>query len=424
MHFLDTSLRNSIWIMTGYNNIKLSFTGDILCYSSQNKKYRENRTDSYNFSPMFASIKDVLCKSDYVCGSLETPIAGKELKYTSSALSFNTPSAFLKTLKDVGVGILTTANNHCLDRGVEGLKRTICELDNINIDHTGTFLSPNEPHYFIKEINGVKFAYISYTYGTNSMSNGCILKDSLKYMVNLTRKQEETIKRPIAKRILLQLFNILIPKAIKHKIHPDVLSHTIIDCVNETEIASIDNKSYLDSMVKTIKEAKQNSDFTVFCLHSGGQFNNVVGKYTESIVKLLVENEVDAVICNHTHSVLQAKFYKNTFVAYSLGNFCFTPNEGYYINGVHADYSVLLNLNIQDKRIKNITFSILKSIVKDSGRTEVHLLNELYENETDVGLKEMLRKDCLSVLRRFCGKNISTSVRAEYDLQELLSLSE
>ena len=106
--------------------IKLSFVGDLeVTYKVNNEaKIKGN----YDF--LFENLKKELRNTDYLVGNLETPIAGKKLGYTNELYCFNTPEEFLKTLKKYNFKLLTTANNHCLDRGVKGLKKT---LENKNV---------------------------------------------------------------------------------------------------------------------------------------------------------------------------------------------------------------------------------------------------------------------------------------------------
>ena len=107
--------------------IKLTFVGDIMSEKIQNElSYIDGK---YDYSNMFdKGVMEFFEKSDYVVGNLETPIAGEKLKYSYKEYSFNTPENFLKTLKTIGIDCVTTANNHCLDRGVTGLKNTIDAL--------------------------------------------------------------------------------------------------------------------------------------------------------------------------------------------------------------------------------------------------------------------------------------------------------
>lgn len=52
---------------------------------------------------------------------------------------------------------MTTANNHCLDRGIHGLGKTIEALDRYNIKHVGTYNKENRG--FIESINGMKIGF-------------------------------------------------------------------------------------------------------------------------------------------------------------------------------------------------------------------------------------------------------------------------
>ena len=151
--------------------VKISFGGDIMCSKDQSLAvYR--KYGKYNYQDYFEGLKPLFDDSDYVLANLETPISDIQ-DYTCSSISFNTRSSILKSIKDCGISFLSTANNHCLDRGVEGIEETIKNLNNYGIDHSGTFLFKNESErFFIKDIKGIKFAFICCTYGTNSEHKG------------------------------------------------------------------------------------------------------------------------------------------------------------------------------------------------------------------------------------------------------------
>ena len=57
--------------------MKLTFTGDILIYKSQDKHCRTSN-GKYNYKPIFEQVKPLLDNSDYVIGSFETTTAGKK----------------------------------------------------------------------------------------------------------------------------------------------------------------------------------------------------------------------------------------------------------------------------------------------------------------------------------------------------------
>ena len=98
-------------------------------------------------------------------------------------------------MKSSGIDFVTTANNHCLDQGIEGLKRTIRVLDSNSVEHTGTY-TDQKSHDACKIvlINNIKIAILSYTYGTNESNTGVILNQDTDYYVGLLREQKDAAK--------------------------------------------------------------------------------------------------------------------------------------------------------------------------------------------------------------------------------------
>lgn len=357
------------------DKFRISFTGDILVYECQNKISKVD-SDKYDYTEYLKDAKPLFKDSSYVVGSLETPIAGKIAGYTKDDTNFNTPDGILDTLKMIGVDMLTTGNNHALDRGKSGLKRTCKILDEYGFDHTGTASTNSGKPYFIKNLHGVRIAFLSYTYGTNSSENECMLAAGEEYMINLTRRQDPVPQRSIIKAILRSLF-LKLPKIVRNGLRPEAKHSIISDCVSEREINAEYNRPYVEAMLKSIAEAKAESDIVVFCLHSGGQFNSIVSGYTRWLIDLIVATGVDAVVTNHTHTPLAVEQQKNgCVVAYSLGNFAFTPGVGYYVDGVNADYSNILHLEVDARKKKICGFSIkqAKSIRLDDGSAKVTIL--------------------------------------------------
>lgn len=103
------------------------------------------------------NIVKYLENSDYVVGNLEVPLGGEKSKYTYNPYLFNAPDKFALDLKTAGFSMLITANNHCLDRGIKGLYRTIDVLDKYNINHAGTYkTNKNRDDIFIKDIRNTR----------------------------------------------------------------------------------------------------------------------------------------------------------------------------------------------------------------------------------------------------------------------------
>lgn len=167
-------------VQTEDKSFTLTALGDILCHNTQYWDAHNTSTDEYDFSYVFEDIKKYTENSDITIANLETSFAGKERGY-SNYPTFNSPDSLATALKDIGIDIITTAGNHCLDMGFSGLSKTIDVLDKNNIEHLGTYKTEEEQNKtFIKEINGLKVAFIDYTYGTN----GIPVPEGKKYCVN------------------------------------------------------------------------------------------------------------------------------------------------------------------------------------------------------------------------------------------------
>ena len=111
-------------------SIKVSVIGDIMCHNSQYMDAYDSSSGEYDFSYVFEDIKQYIKTADLAIGNLETTFAGPERGYTSYP-TFNTPEALASNLKDLGIDVVSTANNHSLDKGYSGLSSTIDYLDDV-----------------------------------------------------------------------------------------------------------------------------------------------------------------------------------------------------------------------------------------------------------------------------------------------------
>ena len=175
--------QNSIATITSF--------GDTLCHSQIYKSAYNGET--YDFSPIFRNVEKYFKDSTLNIGNCESPMAGKERGY-SGYPCFNAPEDLALDLKELGVDIMTTANNHCLDKGFSGLESTIDFLDEAGISHVGTSRTEVKQNTILfKDLNGIKTAFLAYTYGTN----GIPLPKEKEFCVNLI--DEELIKKHIDK---------------------------------------------------------------------------------------------------------------------------------------------------------------------------------------------------------------------------------
>ena len=107
--------------------VRITAAGDAMCHSTQ-FNYAYVAKDSFNFAPVFDSVKEYFDSSDFVAVNLETVIADTDSDYSGYPV-FNSPEDFLSGLRYAGINHLILANNHILDRGLKGLLGTIKKVD-------------------------------------------------------------------------------------------------------------------------------------------------------------------------------------------------------------------------------------------------------------------------------------------------------
>ena len=326
----------------------VSFTmcaiGDVMCHNTQYWDAYRRETDDYDFSYVYKDIEKYTKQPDITIANLETSFAGKERGY-SNYPTFNSPDELAYSLKDLGVDVLSTAGNHCLDMGFSGLSRTIDVLDKADISHLGTYKTQEErDQILIKYVKGVKIAFIDYTYGTN----GIPLPSDKPYCVNLIDK---------------------------------------------------------DLIKKDIQSAKKlNPDIIVACMHWGTEYRTTANDEQKDLADFLFQNDVDIILGNHPHTLepmekrtitLEDGTTKEGFVIYALGNFICDQNAENTRN------SIILNLSItrhSDGKIsinkaeytpiymyKNPSLSIRRMKLID-----IETAIEKYENGSDTSIGQVL----------------------------------
>jgi hypothetical protein len=140
----------------------------------------------YDFSPSFEFIAPLFRKGDITVADLETAQAGPDVSflgnrgYTGFPL-FNSPQELSVALRDAGVDLLTLGNNHALDRGYDGLMITLDHLRSLGLNTFGAYKSQEERDtLLIVEQDGIKIAFIGYTFSTN----GIPMPEGQEYCLN------------------------------------------------------------------------------------------------------------------------------------------------------------------------------------------------------------------------------------------------
>lgn len=244
---------------------KVSFVGvgDNLIHGSINSSSRLE-DGSYDFTNIYEFVKEDVQNSDLSFINQETPLGGVSLGISGYPM-FNTPIEMVKNLHDVGFDIVNLASNHSLDRYEKGIineRNEFDRFDDMIVD--GVYRSQEEfdtiPVY---EKKGIRFSFLSYTYGTNG-----------------------------------------------------------IEAPNSYNVSYFDESQ----IRKDVKKAKEISDIVIVSAHWGDENSFTPSSYQKKYAQLFADLEVDVVIGTHPHVIqpiewVQGKNGNETLVVYSLGNF-------------------------------------------------------------------------------------------------------
>lgn len=227
----------------------------------------EQEDGSLDYTSLYANIKPEIEKFDIAVIDQETILGGSSFDYTGYPM-FNSPWEIGEAAIDAGFDIFNCATNHTMDMGWQGIEKEIEFFSNhkevvqlgVNADEN----SYDQITYYEK--NGITFAMLNYTYGTN----GIPLPEDKPWCVNLLEKEKVT---------------------------------------------------------KDITEARKHADVVIVFPHWGTENSHDISDYQEEYTKLFSDLGVDIVIGCHPHVIEPVKWVENKetgkkmLVYYSVGNF-------------------------------------------------------------------------------------------------------
>ena len=260
-------------------------TGDIMVHSTQLSGARISGSDEYDFSAFFKETAPYLKNYDLAVANLEVTFGGTEAGAYSGYPAFNIPDSLADVIKNAGFNFLVTANNHCYDTGLSGLKRTARVLKDKGIDFIGTKEVESDKTYAVKEINGIKIGIGNYTYESepeNALSgrkyiNGNLIKEEANSLINS-------------------------------------FAYKRID-------------EFYAQAEKTITAMKKDgAEFIVFYIHWGNEYKLEANTWQKSIAQKLSNLGVDIIVGSHPHVIEPVEYItsedgtNSTVCIYSTGN--------------------------------------------------------------------------------------------------------
>jgi poly-gamma-glutamate capsule biosynthesis protein CapA/YwtB (metallophosphatase superfamily) len=246
--------------------INIIAVGDDLIHGPIYRQAKERGNGSYDFSFAYENIIPYLKDYDFKLINQETPLGGEDLGL-SSYPQFNSPTQLGDYLVKAGFNLISHANNHVLDAGEKGLMRTINYWKTqSNVTMAGVYSNAEEAaNIQIVEKDGVKIAFLAYTYGTNGLS---------------------------------------LPSE----------SPAIINYIDQ------------EKMKAQLAKAEETADITMVMIHWGVEYQQQSNEEQQALAKMMANADVEIIIGSHPHVIQEVETLQQAdggkcICFYSLGNF-------------------------------------------------------------------------------------------------------
>jgi poly-gamma-glutamate capsule biosynthesis protein CapA/YwtB (metallophosphatase superfamily) len=167
---------------TAFTAFTLVATGDLLVHDSVIRQARaDSGGDSYDFRRMLGAAAPIVAQADLAICHMETVYGAAQGPFTGYP-TFKTPPQLADAVKRLGYDSCSTASNHTLDAGTDGVVRTLDAMDRAGLKHAGSARSAAEStRTAVMEAGGAKVAHLAYAYGTN----GIPVPEGKSWLVNL-----------------------------------------------------------------------------------------------------------------------------------------------------------------------------------------------------------------------------------------------
>lgn len=273
--------------------ITLIFVGDIMIDRGIEHMIETEGKGDYKYP--FLKIVDYLKEADILFGNLEGPISDKGRK-VGSIYSFRADPKSIEGLLFAGFDILSGANNHVFDYGIEAVKDTILRLKTAGINYVGVGLNEEEA-----------------------------------YSPAIKQKRESALANQETKIAFL--------------------AYTALGSRNWKAKGSEPGISWLEKerMEQEIKRAEDLADIIVVSFHYGQEYSSEPTLFQISISQAAITAGADLVVGHHPHVVQPLERYKDGYIAYSLGNFIFDQSFS-----KETTEGLLLKVLVVDKKIKEV----------------------------------------------------------------------
>lgn len=304
-------------------NFSFSFigAGDALIHTGVYIDARTNQVGSdgyaiYDFNKMFTHVKEIIEPYDLKFYNQETIIGGKE-KGLGGYPNFNSPDEIgINLTRDVGFNIVNLASNHTMDKGGAAAEYSVefwKKQEGVYV--TGSYGSFEERNNIeIKNVNGISYAVLSYTYGTNGMP----VPAGKEYLVN---------------------------------VWPTDLDRNNV--ATDTKY-----QAYKEQVKQDVEALRDKVDVLMVSMHWGVEYVHTPTAYQKDSAQYLADLGVDVIIGTHPHVVQPIEFVDDTLVIYSLGNMISAQVGTQKLVGMLAAFTV--NKEVVDGKTTKIEITDVK----------------------------------------------------------------
>lgn len=297
-------------------NAVLLATGDIILHDSVIKGGRDSE-GQYHFDYLFEYVKDLFTGADLTAANFEGTMNGPEY---SGYPAFNAPDAIAEAIRNAGIRLVTTANNHAYDSGLAGLRRTASVFAEYGVAVVGTRSRPDDPPYVILDLNGIRVGFTGYTYETA----GTETRRALNGMV------------------------------IAEEAEP------LVDSFNSYRAARFEKDK--QGMAERLAQMKRDgAECIVLILHWGDEYQSSSSKTQKDLAQFLSDSGADIIIGHHPHvlqeiGVVESQVSgKKTLVYYSLGNILANMGFNTHQTSGRAEDAVIARIGLSRDRDGNVT---------------------------------------------------------------------
>lgn len=302
-------------------DIQISAVGDVLAHQDQLDSQYNSETKQYDFDNNFKYVSPYIKKSDLALANLETTLAGTDHGNYTGYPTFNSPDALAKAVKDAGFGVISAANNHSIDKGSYGLKRTVSTVKGMGETLIGLRENESDKQYTIQDVKGIKVGMTSFTFETAPVKG---------------QKTLNSIVVPSDVSNLISSFN------------PDKPDHDVSKIIEQVNLMK-----------------QEGAELTIVFMHWGVEYEREPNKYQKEMAQALADAGVDIIFGSHPHVIEpitylnSSKTGKQCLVVYSMGNFL-SNQRIERTNNKYTEDGMIVNVGVE-KNIKTNAVSIVNT---------------------------------------------------------------